>query len=102
MTEMGQSEKSRRRDGTAGLRSEEHTSELQSQSNIVCRLLLEKKKTHKEKRCFLAVSHMKYSHAAILTTAFLSQRQSNARAEHCSIVRRTYGQKALTANVSSF
>src|SRR2546430_12328644 len=29
--------------GTA--RSEEHTSELQSQSNLVCRLLLEKKKT---------------------------------------------------------
>src|SRR2546430_9084078 len=28
-----------------GLRSEEHTSELQSQSNLVCRLLLEKKKT---------------------------------------------------------
>src|SRR2546430_4091632 len=27
------------------LRSEEHTSELQSQSNLVCRLLLEKKKT---------------------------------------------------------
>src|SRR2546427_12883682 len=29
--------------GAAG-RSEEHTSELQSQSNLVCRLLLEKKK----------------------------------------------------------
>src|SRR2546430_5659265 len=28
----------------AAIRSEEHTSELQSQSNIVCRLLLEKKK----------------------------------------------------------
>src|SRR2546430_13085726 len=28
----------------AARRSEEHTSELQSQSNIVCRLLLEKKK----------------------------------------------------------
>src|SRR2546430_12253745 len=28
-------------------RSEEHTSELQSQSNLVCRLLLEKKKTTK-------------------------------------------------------
>src|SRR5688572_32376681 len=27
-----------------GTRSEEHTSELQSQSNLVCRLLLEKKK----------------------------------------------------------
>src|SRR2546430_3955589 len=29
-------------------RSEEHTSELQSQSNLVCRLLLEKKKTTAE------------------------------------------------------
>src|SRR2546430_12936626 len=29
---------------TESLRSEEHTSELQSQSNLVCRLLLEKKK----------------------------------------------------------
>src|SRR5205085_8742523 len=28
-------------------RSEEHTSELQSQSNLVCRLLLEKKKKHR-------------------------------------------------------
>src|SRR2546430_13083244 len=30
-------------DRLAALRSEEHTSELQSQSNLVCRLLLEKK-----------------------------------------------------------
>src|SRR2546427_12729269 len=30
----------------AQLRSEEHTSELQSQSNLVCRLLLEKKKSY--------------------------------------------------------
>src|SRR2546430_11445981 len=29
-------------------RSEEHTSELQSQSNLVCRLLLEKKKKYKK------------------------------------------------------
>src|SRR2546430_8382726 len=29
-------------------RSEEHTSELQSQSNLVCRLLLEKKKKNKQ------------------------------------------------------
>src|SRR2546427_7597046 len=29
------------------LRSEEHTSELQSQSNLVCRLLLEKKKNNR-------------------------------------------------------
>src|SRR5688572_32116034 len=33
-------------------RSEEHTSELQSQSNLVCRLLLEKKKhNHQDRRC---------------------------------------------------
>src|SRR5256886_9686332 len=32
------------------VRSEEHTSELQSQSNIVCRLLLEKKKKKKSLR----------------------------------------------------
>src|SRR5688572_22240429 len=31
------------------VRSEEHTSELQSQSNLVCRLLLEKKKKKKKK-----------------------------------------------------
>src|SRR2546427_7664109 len=31
-----------------GARSEEHTSELQSQSNLVCRLLLEKKKKKTE------------------------------------------------------
>src|SRR5688572_32732045 len=30
------------------VRSEEHTSELQSQSNLVCRLLLEKKKKKRE------------------------------------------------------
>src|SRR2546430_13425993 len=32
----------------AEVRSEEHTSELQSQSNLVCRLLLEKKKNDAE------------------------------------------------------
>src|SRR2546430_4522365 len=31
----------------SAMRSEEHTSELQSQSNLVCRLLLEKKNTCK-------------------------------------------------------
>src|SRR2546430_7171281 len=36
------------------LRSEEHTSELQSQSNLVCRLLLEKKK-NKSKRTYTII-----------------------------------------------
>src|SRR2546427_4872042 len=33
-------------------RSEEHTSELQSQSNLVCRLLLEKKKKSARRRTY--------------------------------------------------
>src|SRR2546430_5009921 len=37
-----------------GPRSEEHTSELQSQSNLVCRLLLEKKKTRTTNRASLS------------------------------------------------
>src|SRR5256886_10255557 len=39
------SELSTERVNTVESRSEEHTSELQSQSNLVCRLLLEKKKS---------------------------------------------------------
>src|SRR5690554_6993180 len=35
---------------TVMLRSEEHTSELQSRPHLVCRLLLEKKKKQKNKR----------------------------------------------------
>src|SRR2546430_12755140 len=38
-------------------RSEEHTSELQSQSNLVCRLLLEKKK--KKKKIAIVATHPK-------------------------------------------
>src|SRR2546430_10328617 len=41
--------------GEINHRSEEHTSELQSQSNLVCRLLLEKKKTQLLHR--LAIEH---------------------------------------------
>src|SRR2546427_4011141 len=38
-------------------RSEEHTSELQSQSNLVCRLLLEKKKKQHEKQYTDSIHH---------------------------------------------
>src|SRR2546422_5262926 len=36
--------------GETEIRSEEHTSELQSRLHLVCRLLLEKKKTNHEQR----------------------------------------------------
>src|SRR2546427_6774506 len=39
-------------------RSEEHTSELQSQSNLVCRLLLEKKKKNRKYRSGL-ITHLR-------------------------------------------
>src|SRR2546430_3671484 len=40
------------------VRSEEHTSELQSQSNLVCRLLLEKKNVEPRTRCALYFYHI--------------------------------------------
>src|SRR5256885_8797658 len=40
----------------AGFRSEEHTSELQSPCNIVCRLLLEKKKSRSDLRESVTIS----------------------------------------------
>src|SRR2546430_3849941 len=42
-------------------RSEEHTSELQSQSNLVCRLLLEKKKNKET-----TPTHQRYRHNTTL------------------------------------
>src|SRR5688572_31198901 len=53
----------------AGRRSEEHTSELQSQSNLVCRLLLEKKNKGLER------------HRA-LTKLHVAQRQERAEMTH--------------------
>src|SRR5688572_31680899 len=44
------------------IRSEEHTSELQSQSNLVCRLLLEKKKKKKHNSINLSKQHVSLFH----------------------------------------
>src|SRR5690242_21162992 len=38
-----------------GLRSEEHTSELQSHVNLVCRLLLEKKNNNKKQHFYMII-----------------------------------------------
>src|SRR5258706_5904578 len=42
-------------DGSTQLRSEEHTSELQSLTNLVCRLLLEKKNKVTHTRSFVRI-----------------------------------------------
>src|SRR5688572_31570623 len=62
------------RDACAAARSEEHTSELQSQSNLVCRLLLEKKKKKLAPNniaiCLITASHIPtFSH--VLSIRFL-------------------------------
>src|SRR2546421_5003977 len=49
-------------------RSEEHTSELQSRSDLVCRLLLEKKKKKKEQACTYGVlSHRRHNQSSLVT-----------------------------------
>src|SRR5688572_31662372 len=52
------------------LRSEEHTSELQSQSNLVCRLLLEKKKKKKHKN-----TNKNKKNTKIITSTLYKQHQ---------------------------
>src|SRR2546430_2810044 len=53
------------------LRSEEHTSELQSQSNLVCRLLLEKKKKKRQTHA-VTQNSLKMHHAHELPAGTLS------------------------------
>src|SRR2546430_11943106 len=63
---QGSADKSAARAPATGIgRSEEHTSELQSQSNLVCRLLLEKKKKNYNTHI---VTHECDHHLAVVTT----------------------------------
>src|SRR5438874_4267486 len=48
--------------GAGSGRSEEHTSELQSRRDLVCRLLLEKKKKKQDQRVRPKQSHITYKH----------------------------------------
>src|SRR5256886_11140373 len=50
-------------------RSEEHTSELQSQSNLVCRLLLEKKKTDRQRLRLPVVQGEQYRRTAKIASS---------------------------------
>src|SRR5256885_8259343 len=60
-----------------GGRSEEHTSELQSPCNLVCRLLLEKKKTHC--RAGLTSRRARPANRAGPTTSRAPRRHASAR-----------------------
>src|SRR2546426_8419667 len=63
--EIGSPISSRSSSGT--FRSEEHTSELQSPCNLVCRLLLEKKKKN-TRPTFEQKTHKKQDHTRLRTT----------------------------------
>src|SRR2546430_8879783 len=58
----------RQRISSSAHRSEEHTSELQSQSNLVCRLLLEKKKNNKQPIYIPCLSPTRLVPTAAITT----------------------------------
>src|SRR2546430_9335294 len=53
---------------TSATRSEEHTSELQSQSNLVCRLLLEKKKNNVNRALMLHHDQSRHSPRPLFLT----------------------------------
>src|SRR2546430_8571350 len=55
---------SRSSECSSSSRSEEHTSELQSQSNLVCRLLLEKKKKKQKTYTYSLYRHSAFNHAS--------------------------------------
>src|SRR2546430_10224143 len=57
------------RRGIDDLRSEEHTSELQSQSNLVCRLLLEKKKKTQRRRAPTSILYQARTNLLIVLLA---------------------------------
>src|SRR5205085_6426269 len=61
-------------------RSEEHTSELQSQSNLVCRLLLEKKKnkTNKNESIITKILNLYYLNLLPLNSFFFHHPLTNA------------------------
>src|SRR5690349_6531921 len=88
-------ERLRRQDGSCATRSEEHTSELQSRRDLVCRLLLEKKKMN-------TTTHISLLHYTIIfsnkprpptstlfpyTTLFRSSHQPERREHHGGIRR---------------
>src|SRR3712207_8449488 len=66
-------------------RSEEHTSELQSRQYLVCRLLLEKKKTQRIQRFLKGFLHMCYhpSVLSIITSSLTNHDPHLLTAFHC-------------------
>src|SRR5256886_4186840 len=78
-------------------RSEEHTSELQSQSNLVCRLLLEKKKNILNSVNDIAHEPIEYSLQQILSVAQPVVLFSICRVHLCSLFTGTNSENCAQA-----
>src|SRR5688572_32500587 len=76
-----------RNDLKAHIRSEEHTSELQSQSNLVCRLLLEKKKKKNYKK--IQIETKKENRKKIRKIIKIQKHQRNVDYDVCTKTDRT-------------
>src|SRR2546430_11732556 len=61
-------------------RSEEHTSELQSQSNLVCRLLLEKKKNRNN--TFSDIQHTQITNTSVTSICVITHRSHILQLSH--------------------
>src|SRR5688572_15331805 len=68
-------------------RSEEHTSELQSQSNLVCRLLLEKKKATAAHHCddTSFQPSLSASHCRVVYQQLISDSTTHGHSARCHI-----------------
>src|SRR2546430_3387227 len=85
------------------MRSEEHTSELQSQSNLVCRLLLEKKKKKRhQKYGKIVIVEIEITLILILMDCHdMSMHQTMRRSAHCVTARLSnYEETRLLYDVS--
>src|SRR4029077_20984467 len=71
-----------------GLRSEEHTSELQSHLNLVCRLLLEKKYDYRKNRGFAGADQAETDDERLVQADFSSDamRQFQCAVNCCNVI----------------
>src|SRR2546429_58410 len=88
----------RRRPASRKLRSEEHTSELQSRLHLVCRLLLEKKKIHRnftlrqvaiQNRVAsnIGISHSTFSDKVLILFSRSSRKTNKHKSKHSAMLR---------------
>src|SRR5258708_25462519 len=93
MPPPGATVKARKRPSGDGMRSEEHTSELQSPDHLVCRLLLEKKKDYAARDTTWSERHKARPFLALIDSEDHIHQQMRAVRVRCYL----HGQRRLCA-----